>query len=87
LGGLNELPNPVSGNEWVAIGVRGPGYANILAPGFEATRSNREFALSFASCVTTFSDHQFDWVARKGRHCIFAVLQDLAPKARMIEAM
>ncbi len=49
-----------------------------------ATTSNRDFAVLFANCVTACSEHQFDWVARKGRFGIFEILQTLAPKVRIV---
>ncbi len=45
----------------------------------KATPEHRDLALFFANCVTASSDYPFDWVARKGRHGIFELLQNLAP--------
>jgi hypothetical protein len=50
-----------------------------------ATRGNRDFATSFATFVTAFAESRFEWIARKGRHGIFELLKNLAPKARAIE--
>jgi hypothetical protein len=45
-----------------------------------ASSSNRDFAASFANCVTVFSVQEFDWVARRGRYGIFELMRLLAPK-------
>ena len=45
-----------------------------------ATRTNCEFAVSLANCVTTVSDYKFEWIARRGQHGIFELLHHLAPK-------
>ena len=45
-----------------------------------AENRTREFAIAFASLVTTHSPYQYDWVARKGQNSIFALFCQLAPK-------
>ncbi len=42
--------------------------------------ANRDFAVSFANCVTVFSVQEFNWVARRGRYGIFELMHLLAPK-------
>ncbi len=50
----------------------------------QASSSNREFAISFATAVTAFSSRQYDWVARRGNHSIFDLLQLLAPRVCLV---
>ena len=48
-----------------------------------ASSAVREFAALFANVVTAHSSYRYDWVARTGRHSIFVLLSQLAPKVRI----
>ena len=43
-----------------------------------------DLAVAFASLVTTHSDYEYDWVARRGRMSIFSLLYHLAPQVRIL---
>ena len=40
-----------------------------------------EFSVAFATAVTEASDNPEDWIAKKGKDCIFAVLNEIFPQA------
>ena len=39
-----------------------------------------DFIGAFAKCATTFSNAKYEWVARRGKYSIYALLSNLAPK-------
>ncbi len=45
-----------------------------------ATVTTREFSAAFANSVTIRSTNQYDWVARRGAHSVYALLSRLVPK-------
>ena len=49
--------------------------------------SSFEFSVAFATLVTAHSSYQYDWVARRGRHSIFALVSFLAPAVSTFFAM
>ena len=49
-----------------------------------AAHSTCDFVVSLADWVTVFSDHPYDWVARKGRYAIFELLRNLAPMVQKL---
>ena len=45
-----------------------------------ASNTIRDFAATFATTVTVPSTCQYDWMARTGKHGVFTLLSQLAPK-------
>ena len=39
-----------------------------------------DFIGAFAKCATTFSNAKYEWVARRGKYSIYALLSNLVPK-------
>ncbi len=44
-----------------------------------------EFVVAFAVAVTEVSDPAVDLVAKKGKHSIFSILQEIFPQARSVQ--
>ncbi len=46
---------------------------------------NRDFVVLFGETVTASSSNPYDWIARKGDHCLFELMLLLAPKVNELK--
>lgn len=44
-----------------------------------------DFVAAFANAVTVQSSHRYDWVARRGKHSMYDLINDVAPLVRLIK--